>query len=263
METRLRGVTVTRLKMPFLLLLLAILAAVPAVAADPPPAPAPWNPLNAFKRSPFSAEFEVYSGGITGDSVGAAYKTVTSGDYGARFTFGFMRAINFSLDYMYSNQDRTFTAVTPPVGTLPTGTLLMRAANLNMAFGSGEIYYLQTKRAKFYISPGVGFVRNGARSMTFITPLGTASSPILPGTAVTFNLGTGVKIYPWKHLGFRFDVRDHVSGGGTGSLGANGLCSAIVPPPPECVVNNAQQFFGSIPVQNNLVFTLGLIFKII
>ena len=244
-------------------LFLMMLAPIPGAPADPPPAPAPWNPLNAFKRSPFSAEFEVYTGGITGDSIGAAYKTVTSGDYGARFTFGFMRAINFSLDYMYSNQDRSFTAVTPPVGALPTGTLLMRAKNLNMVFGSGEINLIQTKRAKFYISPGVGFVRNGARSMTFITPLGTASSPILPGSDVTFNLGAGVKIYPWKHLGFRFDVRDHVSGGGTGTFNTSGLCAAVVPPPPECVVNNAQQYFGSIPVQNNLVFTLGLIFRII
>jgi hypothetical protein len=173
-----------------------------------------------------------------------------------------MRAINFSVDYMYSNQSRSFTAVAPGTGGLPSGTLLMRAKNLNMVFGSGEINLIHTDRAKFYISPGVGFVRNGARSMTFITPLGAASSPILPGSAVTFNLGTGVKIYPWKHLGFRFDVRDHVSGGGTGTLGADGLCVAIYPPPPECAVNNAQQYFGSIPVQNNLVFTLGLIFRI-
>jgi len=249
----------------FLTLLLTVMVAVPVAAADPPPAPAPWNPLNAFKPAPFSAEFEVYSGGITGDSVGAAFKSATRGTYGGRFTFGFMRAINFSVDYMYSNQSRSFTAVAPGTGGLPSGTLLMRARNLNMVFGSGEINLIQTKRAKFYISPGVGFVRNGARSMTFITPLGAASSPILPGNAVTFNLGTGVKIYPWKHVGFRIDVRDHVSGGGTGNLGANVACPAVYavyPPPPECTVTNAQQYFGSIPVQNNLVFTLGLIFRI-
>lgn len=251
-----------RLKTLCSILLLAMLVAIPAAAADPPPAPAPFNPFKLFKPGPFSAEFEVYSGGITGDSVGAAFQSATRGDYGGRFTFGFMKGFNFCLDYMYSNQSRSFTAVTPAVGTLPSGRLLMRSKNLNMVFGSGEFTYLSTKHAKFYISPGVGFVRNGSRNMTFITPLGAASSPILPGTAVTFNLGTGVKIYPWKHLGFRFDVRDHVSGGGTGTLGANGLCAAVYPPPPECAVNNAQQYFGSIPVQNNLVFTLGLIFRI-
>jgi hypothetical protein len=238
------------------------MVAVPVAAADPPPAPAPWNPLNAFKPAPFNAEFEVYSGGITGDSVGAAFQSATRGTYGGRFTFGFMRAINFSVDYMYSNQSRSFTAAAPGAGGLPSGTLLMRAHNLNMVFGSGEINLIQTQRAKFYISPGVGYVRNGARSMTFITPLGAAAAPIPAGAAVTFNLGTGVKIYPWKHVGFRFDVRDHVSGGGTGTLGGNGACPAIYPPPPECVVSNAQQYFGSIPVQNNLVVTLGLIFRI-
>jgi hypothetical protein len=223
---------VLRLRMLRSVLLLMVLAPIPTTPADPPPAPAPWNPLNAFKRSPFSAEFEVYTGGITGDSVGAAFKTVTSGNYGARFTFGFMRAINFSLDYMYSNQNRSFTAITPPVGALPTGTLLMRAANLNMVFGSGEINLIHTKRAKVYVSPGVGFVRNGARSMTFITPLGVASSPILPGSAATFNLGVGVKIYPWKHLGFRLDLRDHLSGGGTGDLNSLSSPSPLAPCPP-------------------------------
>ena len=244
-------------------LLLGMIAAIPCAPADPPPAPLSFNPLKLFKRSPFTAEAEVYAGGITGDKIGAGFQSLTQGDYGTRFTFGFLRGINFTFDYMYSNQDRLFTAVTPATSALPSGVLLMRAANLNMAFGSGEIYFLQTKRAKFYISPGIGFARNGARSMTFVTPLGSASSPILPGTAVTFNLGAGVKIYPWKHWGFRFDLRDHVSGGGTGTLNASGGCAAVFPPPPGCVVNNAQQFFGSIPVQNNVVFTVGLIFRII
>ena len=244
-------------------LLLAMTASIPCAPADPPPAPLSFNPLKLFKRSPFTAEAEVYAGGITGDKIGAGFQSLTQGDYGTRFTFGFLRGINFTFDYMYSNQDRLFTAVTPATSALPSGVLLMRAANLNMAFGSGEIYFLQTKRTKLYISPGIGFARNGSRSMTLVTPLGSASSPILPGTAVTFNLGGGVKIYPWKHLGFRFDVRDHVSGGGTGTLNASGVCAAVFPPPPECVLNNAQQFFGSIPVQNNIVFTVGLIFRII
>ena len=250
----------SRLKLACCLFLVSSLAAVPVRAADPP---VPINPLKMFSRSPFSAEFEVYSGGITGDSIGAAYKSATRGDLGARFTFGFLKGVNFSLDYMYSNQSRSFSAVTPASGSLPSGRLLMRAANLNVAFGSGEFNLIQSNRAKFYISPGIGFARNGSRNMTFITPLGMASAPILPGTAVMFNLGAGVKVYPRKRIGFRFDVRDHISSGGTGNLNTSGMCVAIFPPPPGCQINNAQQFFGKIPVQNNLVFTVGLIFKIL
>jgi len=238
------------------LILLIVIAGAPVRAADPA---APINPLKMFRRSPFTAEFELYSGGITGDSIGAAYKSATRGDYGVRFSFGFLKGLNFNLDYMYSNQSRSFTAVTPATGPLPSGTLLMRSGNLNVAMGSGEFYLIQRKQAKFYISPGIGFARNASRSMTFITPLGgaSASSPIFPGTAVTFNLGAGVKVYPFKHLGFRLDVRDHIAQGGTGTLnpeqdltiGSNTL-------------TNPQQYFGKIPVQNNLVFTLGLIFRI-
>jgi hypothetical protein len=237
-------------------ILLSLFASVPVCAANPA---APLGPLNMFKRSPFTAEFELYSGGITGDSIGAAYKSATRGDYGVRFSFGFLKGLNINLDYMYSNQSRSFTAVTPETATLPTGRLLMRAGNLNVAFGSGEFYLIQGKHAKFYISPGVGFARNGGRNLTLILPppLGAASLPIFGGRAVIFNLGAGVKIYPLKHLGFRLDVRDHISQGGTGTLNpAQDLTIA------GNTLTNPQQYFGKIPVQNNLVFTLGLIFRI-
>ncbi len=237
------------------LFLLGTLSASGARAADPPK---PINPLKGLVRSPFSAELELYSGGITGDSIGHAYSSATRGDYGVRFTFGFLKALNFSMNYLYSNQSRSFTAVTPPMFTLPQGTALMRAANLNMVFGNGEWSLAKTRNASFYFSPGVGFVRNGARSMTIVTPLGTASSPILPGTAVTFNLGAGVKVYPTKHFGFRLDLRDHISGGGTGTLNPNQ--NLVIS---GATISNPQQFFGPIPIQNNLVFTLGLIFKIL
>lgn len=244
-----------RSKLVLCLLFFATTAAIPGRAADPPIF---MNPLKGFVRSPFSAEAEIYSGGISGDSVGAAYQSATRGDYGIRFTFGFLKAMNFSLNYLYSNQSRSFTAVTPPTGTLPTGTALMKAANLNMFFGNGELNLAKSRRATFYLSPGVGFVRNGARSMTLVTPLGTASSPILPGTAVTFNLGAGVKVFPTKRVGLRLDVRDHISGGGTGSLN----------PPTDLTVSgttltNPEQYFGLVPVQNNVVFTIGLIFKLL
>jgi hypothetical protein len=237
-------------------LLLGSLAASPCRAADPPLF---FNPLKNFVRSPFNAELELYSGGITGKSVGAAYQSATQGDYGVRFTFGFLKALNFSLNYMYSNQSRSFTAVTPPVGTLPSGTALLRAANLNMFYGNGEINLAKTKKSTFYFSPGIGFARTGARCMTLTAPLvGTVSSPALPGTAVTFNLGVGVKIFPMKHVGFRIDVRDHVSGGGTGTLNPNQNLTLA-----GTTVTNPQQYFGPIPTQNNVVFTVGLIFKLL
>jgi hypothetical protein len=250
-------------------LLVLVSTATPCLAADPPLL---INPLKSFVRSPFSSELEIYSGGITGKSIGQAFDSATRGDYGVRFSFGFMKAFNFSLNYMYSNQTRSFTAVTPATSTLPSGTALMHAGNLNMFFGNGEWSLLRMGRSSLYFSPGVGFVRTGARSMTIVTPLGTAltaSSPILPGTAVTFNLGAGVKVFPVKHFGLRLDVRDYVSGGGTGNLNGTSqtVCAAVVPLPPGCQVQSflttAQQFFGPIPVQNNLVFTVGLIFKLL
>jgi len=228
--------------------------AAPCRAADPPGL---VNPFKAFTRSRFTAEFEVYSGGISGDSIGAAYRSATRGDYGLRFSFGFLKGLNINLDYMYSNQSRSFTAVTPETATLPTGTAVMRAGNLNVFMGNGEFYIAQTERAKLYISPGIGVARNGGRNLTIYTPLGAASAPLLGGRAVTFNLGAGVKVYPLKHLGFRFDVRDHISQGGTGSLNPDQDLSIA-----GTAITNPQQFFGKIPVQNNLVFTLGLIFRI-
>lgn len=217
-----------------------------AQAADPNP------PLHLFPKTHLGAEVEVYSGGISGQHLGAAYDTVTRGDYGVRFTFGFLQALNFSLSYMYSNQTRTFSAVAPPSGAggPPGGTVLLHAANLNMGYGNGEFELISRRHAVFYLSPGVGFVRNGARSLTFITPLGTATSPIGPGTALSFNLGTGVKIYPWKHVGFRIDARDFVAGGGTGNL-SSGQSSGI-----------PIKYFGPVPVNNNIVFMLGLIYRI-
>lgn len=202
-------------------------------------------------------ELEVYAGGITGDRIGAAYQSATRGDYGARFNVGVWRFLNFNVDYLYSNQSRSFTAVTPATSVLPTGTAVARAGNLNVVYGSGEFNLIRRERMKLYLSPGIGWARNGARNLTIITPLGAASSPLLPGNAVTFNFGGGVKVYPWKHLGFRFDLRDHVSGGGTGDLNPGQDVSVS-----GSSIANPQQFFGKIPVQNNIVFTVGLIFKI-
>lgn len=222
------------------------------------------SPCGAADR--FSAEFELYSGGITGDNIGAAYKSATRGDYGARFTFGFVRWFNLGLDYMYSNQSRSFTAVTPETAQLPQGNAVLRTHNLNLFLGNGEFYLVNKKKAKFYLSPGVGMARNGGRNMTLITPAGALWAPSVgAGRAVTFNLGAGIKVYPLKHLGFRFDVRDHVSGGGTGDL-KNTLVTAC-PPGYACIPEtpslNAGQYFGNIPVQNNIVVTVGLIFRII
>lgn len=237
----------------FSVLVVGSLVVIPSRAADPPQF---MNPLRGFVRSPFTAEAEVYSGAITGDSIGAAFHSATRGDYGVRFTFGFLKALNFNLNYMYSNQSRTFTAVTPPTGTLPTGTALLRAANLNMFFGNGELNLVRGKNATFYLSPGVGLVRNGSRNLTLVTPLGAVSSGVFPGTAVTFNIGAGIKIFPVKRLGFRIDLRDHISGGGTGDLDPSQDLTIS-----GTTVTNPQQYFGNIPVQNNLTFTVGLIFK--
>jgi len=232
-----------------------VFMAAPCLAADP----SGWiSPMKAFVRSPFSSELEVYSGPITGQNIGQAFASATKGDYGIRYTFGFMKAFNFSLNYMYSNQTHSFSAVTAPTSTLPSGTALMHSANLNMFFGNGEWSLLHKGRNTFYLSPGVGYVRNGARSLSIVTPVGTASAPILPGDAVSFNLGMGIKFFPRKHFGFRLDARDYLSAGGTGTLNPSQNLTIS-----GAVISNPAQFFGPIPIQNNLVFTLGLIFKLL
>jgi hypothetical protein len=237
-------------------LLVLIFASAPCLAADPPQ----WfNPLKSFVRSPFSSELEIYTGGITGKSVGAAFDSATKGDFGIRYTFGFMKAFNFSVNYMYSNQTRSFTAVTPVVGALPSGTALLHAGNLNMLYGNGEMSLLHMGRSTFYVSPGVGFARTGGRTLSVVIPnVGAVSSPIIPAGTVTVNLGAGIKFFPLKHWGLRFDVRDHVSGGATGTLNPNQNLTIN-----GSTFSNPAQFFGPIPIQNNVVFTVGLIFKML
>jgi len=206
--------------------------------------------------SPLSAEAEIYAGGITGDSVGAAFRSITSADYGARLSFGLLRAFGFSLDYTFSNQTRSFSAATPQIGSLPSGSAIMRTGNLNMFSGNADFYLAQNQSVKFYISPGVGFAQTAGRNLTVVTPLGAASAPILAGRTVTFNMGAGLKVYPTKHFGLRFDVRDYVWPARSDTL--NPSEDLVIA---GTTVSNPQQYFGRIPVQNNLVFTVGLIFR--
>lgn len=230
----------------------------PLRAADPDPVP--FNPLKGLFRVKLTAEAEVYTGGIAGQGLGVAYRSFGEGGYGARFTFGFLKSLSFSASYMYSPQTRTLTEGFPPIGGLPSGTVVLRSKNLNMVFGNGEFNLVDTKRAVLYLSPGVGFARNASRDLTIASPLGSTSFPVGYGTALTFNLGAGVKVYPRKHWGVRFDLRDFVSGGGgTGNL-PNLACPVGNPPNPFC---SPQSYLGQVPVNNNLVFTVGLIFKII
>lgn len=229
------------------------LAVSPARSADPHP-PSLLGAVNPIHPT---AEIELDSGTITGTNIGAAYHSVTRGDYGLKCTFGVLRALSFNLSYQYSNQSRTLNALTPAIGSLPPGFAVLRSQNVQMAYGSSEFNLISTNSAVFYISPGVGLARNAARTLTVITPAGTASAPVLPGNAVTFNLGAGVKIYPFKHWGIRLDLRDHVSEGGTGSLNPQGNLTVA-----GTNVANPQQYFGGIPINNNIAVTLGLILRI-
>jgi hypothetical protein len=238
-------------------LLLVSMLARPLRGAEPPT----LNPIKGLFRPAFGAEFEVYTGGITGQSVGSAFKTAAQGDYGFRFTVGVLKSLSFNVNYMYSPQTRTLTEALPPVGGLPTGTVVGRAANMNIVFGNGEFDFIHMKHAVLYISPGAGFTRNGSRNLSLITPVGESSFPLAAGTAATFNLGAGLKIYPRKHWGVRLDARDFVSGGGTGNLNpkfsGGVLCTIQLP-----FCNNLGQFLGNMPVNNNVVFTVGLICKL-
>jgi hypothetical protein len=252
------GVTLRKIGTTFFGLILVMMHATVVPGADP----ALLNPLKGLVHSPLSAEAEIYTGGISGQSVGAAFKSAAQADYGIRFTFGFLKSLSFSMGYLYSNQTRTLSKALPAVGGLPTGTVIARAANMNIVFSDGEFNLLHTKRGVLYISPGLGIARNASRNFTLTTPLGTSSFPLSSGTALTFNLGAGVKIYPRKHWGVRFDARDFVSGGGTGNLNphfSGGVLCAIGVP----LCQNLGQVLGINPVNNNIVFTVGLIYKLL
>ncbi|PYV08075.1 MAG: hypothetical protein DMG23_14470 [Acidobacteria bacterium] len=226
---------------------LGLAASCPLSAADP----AAWNPAKALVRTAFDADLELYSGGIAGQNLGAAYRSINRGNYGARLNFGFFKVLSFSVGYLYSNQVRTLTT------TLPQGTAELRSLNLNSFYGNADFNLIRLPRATFYLSPGVGLTRYAARSFDWITSTSTTSYPIAGTSAPTANLGMGVKITAWRRWGLSFDARDFLSTGGElpQAAGTGGTCPG---PSANCIAG-----FFKVPPQNSLVVSLGLVIKLL
>jgi len=240
----------------------AVLVGGSAHAADPP----------RWERVPFTAELEFSAGGITGQDTkmgiidppglriitSAQSKSATQGAYGARLTIGFWKNLGFSGNYLYSNQRRTTIELSRPTHDLGQGILTLRAQNLHMFYGTADITLARSKNANFYVSPGFGLVRNGARTVSLVTALGSISSPGRGSNALGFNAGAGVRVNPEGPVGLRLEARYHIAGGGKGRIGT-GFCPAVYPPPASCLVTAGP---GYIPIQRNLVFTVGLTFRL-
>jgi hypothetical protein len=200
----------------------------------------------------FNADLEFYSGGISGQTLGTAYRSIGRGDYGARFNFGILKALTFSVGYLYSNQIRTLTTPTFQ------GAAQLRSVNLNSFYGNGDFNLIRLPRATFYLSPGAGISRYAGRSFNWITSTSGSSTsyPIEGTTAPTANLGMGVKVMASKRVGLSLDARDFLSRGGSlPQASGTGPCPG---PTPNCISG-----LFKVPAQNSLIFTLGLVFKLL
>jgi hypothetical protein len=202
--------------------------------------------------TPFNADLEFYSGGISGQTLGTAYRSIGGRHYGARFNIGILKVLNFSVGYLYSDQVRTLTASTSQ------GAAQLRSATLNSLYANTDFNLLHLPHATLYLSPGAGITRYARRRFDWITSMsgGSTSFPVQATTAPAVNLGMGMKIMASKHLGFSLDARDFLSGGG--SVPQASGTTPCPGPTPNCLSG----LFNVVP-QNSLVFSLGLVFKVL
>ncbi|MEE8256776.1 MAG: hypothetical protein V3R60_02700 [Acidobacteriota bacterium] len=202
--------------------------------------------------SPLRAEIEVYSGGLMSDNVGAAFNSIGKGAYGARLGLGFSRFLNFDVNYAFSDQKSLLVADTG------SGLAAVRTGNWHFGAVNASFNLVQRRRVTFYISPGVGFTRTGGRNISVVELAGADSVRLPTYTLPSFNLGMGFKIFPWKRIGFRIDARDILTPGGIGDLNPQDVLNIGGTP-----LNDPAQFFGQIPVRNQIQFNVGLIFRLL
>jgi hypothetical protein len=226
------------------LCLLALLTSAPALAGD---SVSLVNPFAGMKRVPLTAELELYAGGLTG--LGSAYDSPTRPALGSRLTFGLFERLDLSANWLYATQPRATT-----VPWFPGTDLILRSVNLNVFFGSADLIFAQSRSTRFYVSPGLGFVRTGDRRRIFVGQGGGGYDPLPTGTAWAFNVGTGLRPNRSKRLGLTFDVRYHVSGAGKWDYPSAHLLQIPEAPtlPPV----------RDVPRQHSLVFTVGVAFKL-
>ncbi len=205
----------------------------------------------AGEGSPLGGEIEIYSGGLVGDSVGSTLSSTTKGNYGARFSLGLTRFLSWEMDYNFSDQTTTIISPFDPGAAITS-------KNRNAGSTGLAINLFSRRRAKVYVSPGVGFVKTGARQFSVedaINGLGTAPLPI--DTGLSFNMGGGVKIYPTKRVGFRVHVSNIITRDVQGVFDTGQLLD----------LNNGTQvdpstLFQTVPGRKQMSFTIGLLFRL-
>ena len=205
----------------------------------------------AGEGSPLGAELEIYSGGLVGDSVGSTLSSTTKGNYGARFSVSFTKFLAWEMNYGFSDQSSTLVSPLDPTASITSN-------NWNNGSTGMSINLFSRRRAKVYLSPGVGFVSTGARQFSIedaINGVGTASLPI--DTGLSFNMGGGVKIYPTKRVGFRLHVSDIITRDVQGAFDAGQLLD---------LSNGTQvepaEFFELVPGRKQMSFTIGLLIRL-
>jgi len=134
----------------------------------------------------------------------------------------------------------------------------LRSVNLNSFYGNGDFNLFRLPRATFYLSPGVGISSYAGRTFHWISIADGSSTsyPVQGTTAPTANLGMGVKVMASKRVGLSLDARDFLSRGG--SLPQASGTAPCPGPTPNCISG-----LFKVPAQNSLVFSLGLVFKVL
>jgi hypothetical protein len=185
--------------------------------------------------------FEMTGGVLTGERVGASFESKTGGLVGGGFVFPVAKRLDLRAQYLFSNQDRRFVAF-PGSPELP-GSITLTASSLHVMMGTADVALRNWETGKLYFSPGAGWIRNASRRV--------GTSPNSPGDAPFGSLGIGYWAEVSERFGVRLEVRDYVSGGGTGPIDL--FFPEQTWPTPT---------LAKMPVQNNVAFTVSFTFRL-
>ena len=197
-----------------------------------------------------SIDLEIDFGGSAGDDLMFLLGSNIPKSFGGRVTFGFNQILNPELQYGYS--DRTSDVSLP---TLIFITLAIQSNNWNWFSLSNPIHLYQRGRTVSYVSPGVGFVRSGARQFQEISDSGTATAPLPSDTTTSFDLGTGVKFFPIRRFDIRLAVREILTSASSGNFQPIMLSNGTS-------IDPNQVFPNGIPGRRHIRITAGLIFRL-
>ena len=198
----------------------------------------------------FRTELEINYGYLVGDDLNNLAGTFLEKSIGGRLSFGFHRVLNPELQYGYS--DRTSNLFQP---TLIFTTWAIQSNNWNWFSFSNPIHLYEKRGTVFYISPGIGYVRSGARQFQEISASGTATASLPIDSTKSFDLGIGTKLFPVRRVGIRLDVTGIFTAASTGSLEPVVLSNGAS-------VDPNQIFPNGIPGRSHIRVSAGLIIRL-